>query len=508
MAEIKYVSLSKLGYYDEKIKKYITDSDNTLKTSLEGQLEVVAGALDGEIKRAKEAEGVNATAAATAQAKGEEALAHSEALAGKVGTVPSDKTVVEMIAEAKSEATYDDSELRGLITGLDTNKADKTQVAKDIADAVKVETDARVEAINGVQGSVNTLSQTHATDKAALEAAIALKADKTALDEVSGVANAAATKVALEAEVSRAQGEEARIEGLVTAEVAKAREEEGKLNTRLVAVETFFKTAEGETINDAMDTLVEIQKYITEDGAAADEMVKDIAANAKAIEDHMATDHDFGAADEALKAELNGEIAKKANTSVVEAIDDRLEVVEGKVSTLEDEVEALGEADEAQIERIAALEAKFGEGEGSVEDVVADAKQEAIAAAAADALEKANAAEANAKAHANGLNTAMDARVGALETASGTHALASDLTALAGRVTTAEGKVTTLEGKMTAVEALAAANKAAHEANAAAIALKASQADLNAVSGRVTTLETWHSNFLECSQEDINGLFD
>jgi hypothetical protein len=60
---------------------------------------------------------------------------------------------------------------------------------------------------------------------------------------------------------------------------------------------------------------------------------------------------------------------------------------------------------------------------------------------------------------------------------------------------------------MDAVEALADAADKAAKANAAAIALKASQADLDAVSGRVTTLETWHENFVECSQEDINGLF-
>jgi hypothetical protein len=61
---------------------------------------------------------------------------------------------------------------------------------------------------------------------------------------------------------------------------------------------------------------------------------------------------------------------------------------------------------------------------------------------------------------------------------------------------------------MDAVEALAAANKAAHEANAAAIALKASQEDLNTVSDRVTELETWHENFIECTEDDINSLFN
>lgn len=53
--------------------------------------------------------------------------------------------------------------------------------------------------------------------------------------------------------------------------------------------------------------------------------------------------------------------------------------------------------------RITALEGKFGGAEGSVEDQIADAKQEAINAAAADATTKANAAEANAKAYADGL---------------------------------------------------------------------------------------------------------
>ncbi len=60
---------------------------------------------------------------------------------------------------------------------------------------------------------------------------------------------------------------------------------------------------------------------------------------------------------------------------------------------------------------------------------------------------------------------------------------------------------------MDAVEALAAANDAAHKANAAAIALKADASALTAVSERVTTLETWHANFTECTTGDIDGLF-
>ena len=57
---------------------------------------------------------------------------------------------------------------------------------------------------------------------------------------------------------------------------------------------------------------------------------------------------------------------------------------------------------------------------GNAEDVtgqIATAKSEAIAAAEADATTKANKALEDAKAYADGLNTAMDTRVSAVETA-------------------------------------------------------------------------------------------
>ena len=555
----KYVSLDKLGLYDEKIKKVITDGDAAaLKSAKEyadslapnydaaGSAATEAGKvqanLDTEIARAKAAEEANAAAAKKAQDEvdalelvvdGKADQTALDTLAGKVGDVPEGQNVMGIIKNIQENA-YDDTELRGLISGLDNSKADKTQVATDIADAVKVEEDARKEAVKGVQDAVDALSGTHVTDKKALEDAIALKADQTALDAVSAVANAAVAKADYDVKVKALEDEDARIEGLVTAEAQRAAGVEAGLEERLVEVETFFKTAEGETINDALDTLVEIQKYITEDGTAADQMVKDIADNKKAIEDHIATDHDFATADATLKSELEGKINAKADKTTVEAIDgrvevaeDKIEVVEGKVSTLEgemdaveaavatkaeaqaltDAVSALEQADAGLDERLQLVEAQLGDGENSVAELIAAAKQEAIDAAATDAANKDVVVLSEAQRYADGLNSAMNEKVDALDAASKTHALASDLNALAGRVTTVEGKVGTLETEMDAVQALADAADKAAKANAQAIALKASQEDLNAVSDRVTTLETWHSNFVECSQEDINGLF-
>lgn len=555
----KYVSFDKLSLYDEKIKGVISAGDaaalksakdyaDSLATNYDAagtgasEAAKVQAELDKEIARATKAEEVNAAAAKNAQdevdalelvVETKAAQADLDALAGKVGEVPEGSTVMGIITNIQEEA-YDDTQLRADMATELGKKADKTQVETDIADAVKAEEDARKEAVQGVQDAVDALSGTHATDKKALEDAIALKADQTALDAVSGVANAAVKQADYDVKVKALEDEDARIVGLVEAEAAKAREEEGKLDARLVEVETFFKTAEGETIDEALDTLVELQTYLNGEGAVADQMVKDIAANKKAIEDHVATDHDFASADAALKSELNTEIAKKADKTTVEGIagdldvaEGKIEVVEGKVSTLEGEMDAVEAAvatkaeAQALADAVAALEAvdaglagrlddveaMLGDGDNSVSDMIATAKQEAIDAAAQDAADKDVVVLSEAQKYADGLNTAMDTRVAAVEAASATHALASDLTALTTRVTTAEGEIDTLQTEMDAVEALAAANKAAHEANAAAIALKASQDDLTAVSDRVTALETWHNNFTEVSEEEINSLF-
>ena len=480
----KYISLSKLGLYDEKIKKVITDGDAaTLKSAKDyadslavnydaagtgaSEAAKVTAELNKEIARATAAESANAAAAKKAQDevdalelvvadKADQSALN--ALAGKVGTVPEGSTVMGIIANIQENA-YDDSELRGMINGLVNTKADKTQVATDIETAVNAEKSARETAVAGVQSAVDTLSGTHATDKAALEAAIALKADQTALNATNQT-------------------------------LAEVKED----------VDAFFNGALSDGAEQVKDTLEEIQDYINSDVEGAAAMAASIKQNADdidALEGRMATaESDIDAVEaralalEGRMTTAEGDIAKKVDQTAYNT-----------------KVQALEQADAGQVNRIAALEAKFGEGEGNVEDMIADAKQAAIDTAAADATAKANKALEDAKAYADAEDAKVEERVTALEAASATHALASDLTALAGRVTTAEGEIDTLQSEMTAVQALAAANKSAHEANAAAIALLASQESLTAVSNRVTALENWHTNFTEASEDDINSLF-
>ena len=550
----KYVSLDKLTVYDEKIKGVISAGDAAALKSAKEYADSLAVNYDAAGAAASAAAGVQANLdVEIGRAKGEEARieglvttaqgdvdalelvvetkaaqADLEALADKVGEVPTDKTVMGIIGEIQSGNATDNAALQAQIDELSSNKADKEQVAKDIAAAVKVEEEARIAAVAGVQGEVDALEKVHADDKAALEAAIELKADQTALDAVSAVANAAVKQTDYDAKVKALEEKDTEIAGLVATEAERAAGVEADHEERLVKVEAFFEGAaeDGEGLQDALDTLVEIQTYVDTHGEVAAKMVEDIAANAKAIEDHAKVDHDFAAADTALENKLNAEIAKKATIETVNGIDGRLTTAEGKITTLEGKMDAVEAAVATKVEqeayntkiaalegadadlgdRIAELEGKF-DGDDSVSNLIATAKQEAIDAAAGDATTKANKALEDAKKYADEEDAKIESRVDALETASATHALASDLTALDGRVTTAEGEIDTLQTEMDVVEALAAANETAIKALQTASATHATQEALTAVSDRVTTLETWHNNFTECSEEEINNLF-
>lgn len=495
--KITYVSLDKLGYYDEKLKAYVQGKDDALQANI-----------DAEATRAKAAEATNALAAENAQKD-------VDALEGYVGTFTSEtaKTVVEYI-DAKTANVASDETVSALtdrvaknetdISSLSANKADKTQVATDIADAVKAEEDARKGAISSLQEELNTLSGTVSSNKTSIENAVGeLNATVEANEaDIEGKMTALTERVAAN---ETAVG--TTLPNAIAGEKAAREAADTALDERLVEVETFFKTAEGETLDEALDTLVELQTYLNGEGAVADQMLLDIAANKKSIEDHVATDHDFGAADTALKAELTAEINKKADATTVEAMDTAYKAADDAIKGRLDSLEAIDHdaykgADTAlrtDLEAQIALKA-----DKSAFDEEVQARKDAD-----DALK--TEVKGYAKDYADGLNGAMDSRMSAVEAASATHALASDLTALDGRVTTVEGKVGTLETEMDAVEALAAANKAAHEANAAAIALKASQAalteEINRAKAAEQNLQDQLNAFEECTTNDIDGLF-
>ena len=461
----KYVSLDKLGLYDEKIKKVVSDGDaaslQSAKDYADGLAENydAAGAANTALESAKtyadgkdaaiaEAKKAGTDAAAAAKAADDKAVAAQtdvDNLEAYVGTIPEGATATDIVGYVQEKTAGIATE--GAMTELGNR-------------------------IGVVEGDVATIKANYLDGD-----------DKTELEGEIG-----AVQTAVDNEKSRAEGIEAGLESRLAAvegdylKAADKTELQGNIDTVAGAVERLTNGVSAEEVDGVNDLI----QYVKDHGTEVTGMQKDIADNANAI----------------------AGVAGRMDTA-----EGKITAVEGAVATkaektyVDEQVEALQGVDTGLGNRIAALEGKFGGADGSVEDMIADAKQEAIDAAASAADTKDEAVLAVAKKYADDEDAKIEARVGALETASATHALASDLTALASRVTTAEGEIDTLQGEMDAVEALAAAADAAAKANAQAIALKADATALTAVSDRVTVLETWHNNFTEVSEQEINDLF-
>ena len=200
------------------------------------------------------------TAVADAKKAGTDAQTAVNTLSNKVGAIPADKTIIQMIADAQNAATYNDSAVKASI--------------KTNTDAI-----AKLNGADTVEGSVA----------------------KTVKDAVA-------------AEQTRAEGKEQANATAIAG--VKSR------------VDAFLAAAE---VGDAaVDTLKEIQTYITTHGSAADQMVKDIAANKKAVEDEATRaktaegTNATAISDEATRAKA----AEKANANAIAAETTRAKAAE------------------------------------------------------------------------------------------------------------------------------------------------------------------------------------
>lgn len=321
-------------------------------------------------------------AADNAQAAADAAQGEVDALEAYVGTIPADYTETNVIAyiNKKAEETLNaasggsSESAASVLAALNSYKAENdpkvaanTEAAAEAqaaAEAAQATADAAyVKPTDGIGTDdlhANVVASLAKADSALQAADIENKADKaTTLEgygiadaytktEVDGLVSAKVDQTAYDTKVDALEAEDSRLAGLISdsadaidAEKTRAEGVEAGLDARLVEVETFFKTAEDETLDTALDTLVEIQKYITTEGSAADQMVLDIAANAAAIEQEA---KDRAAADTTLQDNIDAlseVVDTKAAASDLEVLDGRVEVVEGKVSTLEGEMDAI-----------------------------------------------------------------------------------------------------------------------------------------------------------------------
>lgn len=317
-AEVHSIDLSSLA------TKAVTDDLVSRVAAIESSLGdsgSVAGqlaALDGRLDTIEgEGEGSIAKAAA-------DALASAKAYA--------DKAEEDAVAAAK---VYTDAEVdkdRARLNALEAADVTLDNAIKDNAAAIAKEASDRATAINTAKAGIK--ADYEAADSA-LDAKIAANTSAiTAINDGTNGVLATAKAYADSKVKALADGQvntnktdiatnKSDISGLradLTAETNARVAADEALDARLDKVETFFAKAEGETINEALDTLVEIQKYITEDGAAADEMVKDIAANASAIEALQNIVKDGGSLElrvDAAEADLS---TAKANIVTLQAI--------------------------------------------------------------------------------------------------------------------------------------------------------------------------------------------
>lgn len=221
---------------------------------------------------------------------------------------------VKAYVDAKTSGIATDTALTALTTRVSTAEGEidvlqaaigvDGSVTKAIADAKKAGTDAATAAATAqaTAESKTTMAEVEAkgyatkteaqgyadakdaTITAAKAAADAAQSDVDALETLVGALPEGATAKTVVAYVDEKVQAGAYDDTNVKADIAK--------NATAIAgvkedVDAFLNAA---AVGDAaVDTLKEIQEYITTHGTAADEMVKNIAANKKAIEDEAAT---------------------------------------------------------------------------------------------------------------------------------------------------------------------------------------------------------------------------
>lgn len=190
------------------------------------------------------------------------------------------------------------------LTELGERVSANTQAIADEASTARAAEQAAATAAANAQSAVDALAETHATDKAALET------------------KDAELLAAIEAEATTARAAE-------QANAAAAAKAQGDIDAFLSATDV------GDQV---VDTLKEIQDYITSDGEAADKMVKDISDNEAAIEAEVTR---ATGAEEALGGRIDtvAQAAADAETNANAYTDAEI----AKIAAIED-VEALLDA--------------------------------------------------------------------------------------------------------------------------------------------------------------------
>lgn len=403
-------------------------------------------------------------------------------MGGKIyGVNPATISALDSAIEALEavDLTHD-NKLKALEEWMGTAKGEISAIQGDyLKNADKTALEGKIATAQGAAEAAQNAAE--AAQNAADAAQDAADAAQGEVDALEGVVEALAGKVGEVPEnqtvmdiitnIQENAYDDTAVRGLITANAnaiaaeTKNREDaDTALDERLDAVEAFFELAEGEKLDAALDTLKEIQDFINGEASAADQMVKDIAANADAIAAEAKTREDadkaLAAADAALDLRVD-ELEKLLGDGEGSVADQIADAVAGEATLRENADKALGLRVDGVVDSLAdAVE--------ELEGAISDAQAAAEATAAADATSKANAAEKNAKDYADGLagNYATAAQGAKADTAvqeittgtaNGTIAVDGEDVAVKGLGTAAYQNVDAFDAKGAASDALDAA---------------------------------------------------
>ena len=362
------------------------------------------------------------------------------AINNKIGTVADGKTVVTMISDAQTAASKAGTDAAAavdtkLTTHVNTYNSKVAELAGDISDnATAITTEkSRAEGVEaGLRTDVDKIMGTgdgsFKKADAALKTELQAYADQAEADAVSAAEAYTNTRETEIKKLTSANAAEiSRVAGLVSTETAERTAADEALGGRLDKVEAFFKTAEGETLDTALDSLKEIQDYLKGEGDATGGILSRVG--------QAETDID----------NLQKEFAAGGRVTKAESDIDTLQAEMTQAKTDIDAVEASLATGGATATAIAAAKKAGDDAQAYAEGVASDlADYEEANDAALDAVRKtANAAAVKTVVDSE-LNT-IKSNVSALQTASAKHALASDLTALTTRVGTAESDIDDIE---------------------------------------------------------------
>lgn len=451
MAEKKYIDLTGLTHYDEKIKAVIDSKDAAALKSAKDYADSLAGNYD---------------AAGTAETKVQE-LANGQvktntaAISKLNGDTKTEGSVAKAVADAQA----------GLETKISAADA-KAAAAQTAADNLKTYVGTIPE------GATSTDVVSYVNEKTA---GIATDASLSALTKRVGTAEGKIT--AAEGNITNLSGRADAVEGKVTTLIG---EDAGK-SARTVANEELTKQLIPENAKDSLNTLQEIAAW---------------------IQNHPDDASAMNAAISALKAKV-GDIPEGATaTTIVAYIKELVDAEKTRATGVEGGLDT----------RVKAVEAKLGDGDGSV------AKQiEAAVKVETDARVAADGALDGKITTAQGAADKAQGDVDALKDVVASKAAASDVTTLTTRVTTAEKDVDDLQaaiaadGKVTV--AIADAKRAGTDAQATANKNKTDIAGLTTTVGGHTTTLSSHGDsisaletkvgdgFVAITNEEIDGLF-